>query len=65
MHFDCGDVRSRTSYNVAIAMIAKPMFIAVTFDLGRVTTGKLLFVILGVTIAVTSDLGRVTTSTVS
>ena len=39
--------------------------IAVTSDLGRVTTGKLLFVILGVTIAVTSDLGRVTTSTVS
>ena len=35
---DCGDVRSRTSYNLSTVSIISSAIIVVTFDLGRVTT---------------------------
>ena len=38
--FYCGDVRSRTSYNVNPLNCASCSNIAVTFDLGRVTTSS-------------------------
>ena len=57
----CGDVRSRTSYNFKLSLQTLPTVIAVTSDLGRVTTDKYFFPKLNAGIAVTSDLGRVTT----
>ena len=35
---NCGDVRSRTSYNTALALVEPVLGIVVTSDLGRVTT---------------------------
>ena len=35
---DCGDVRSRTSYNPLTILYVWSYFIVVTSDLGRVTT---------------------------
>ena len=58
---DCGDVRSRTSYNSYLkSRLAVPK-IAVTFDLGRVTTITIFSSPNLFHIAVTFDLGRVTT----
>ena len=57
---NCGDVRSRTSYNPAIPNSRNENKIAVTSDLGRVTT-QLEVLTTPQAIAVTSDLGRVTT----
>ena len=37
-NFYCGDVRSRTSYNCRTVFCNTFSIIAVTFDLGRVTT---------------------------
>ena len=61
---DCGDVRSRTSYNHLAFAHTYLRKIAVTSDLGRVTTLIGFFIFLGSIIAVTSDLGRVTTPTI-
>ena len=61
---DCGDVRSRTSYNEHILCQLLQAHIAVTSDLGRVTTVGYVTGINKVQIAVTSDLGRVTTSNI-
>ena len=38
VRLNCGDVRSRTSYNPNHKLSVRPHNIAVTFDLGRVTT---------------------------
>ena len=38
---NCGDVRSRTSYNFIVQLRINLSHIAVTFDLGRVTTFKI------------------------
>ena len=59
---DCGDVRSRTSYNIFFCVISLLIDIAVTFDLGRVTTWLSIFATSFLLIAVTFDLGRVTTT---
>ena len=40
MSLNCGDVRSRTSYNNRVLGYGSDMNIVVTFDLGRVTTHK-------------------------
>ena len=58
---DCGDVRSRTSYNDTLGSIAKATLIVVTFDLGRVTTLTHGCYNNTPNIVVTFDLGRVTT----
>ena len=58
---DCGDVRSRTSYNSQSVRIQDAEVIVVTSDLGRVTTPSLLGYMMLRFIVVTSDLGRVTT----
>ena len=58
---NCGDVRSRTSYNVANSSGKGRIKIVVTSDLGRVTTVNLSLVEFDEEIVVTSDLGRVTT----
>ena len=58
--FYCGDVRSRTSYNFHSLFFELIKTIAVTFDLGRVTTLSKAPIQI-VWIAVTFDLGRVTT----
>ena len=39
---DCGDVRSRTSYNLGEDQIEGILKIVVTSDLGRVTTGGVI-----------------------
>ena len=57
----CGDIRSRTSYNMSGIMERMPAYIAVTSDLGRVTTSTAYSAKIHSKIAVTSDLGRVTT----
>ena len=57
----CGDVRSRTSYNICKPAFKLSQTIAVTSDLGRVTTRCPTSLITSFFIAVTSDLGRVTT----
>ena len=59
---NCGDVRSRTSYNIFIKTSCSHNKIVVTFDLGRVTTKRALAMIIARAIVVTFDLGRVTTS---
>ena len=41
---DCGDVRSRTSYNTMSKIKDCKLEIVVTFDLGRVTTDKVFTV---------------------
>ena len=61
MEEDCGDVRSRTSYNSATAFAAIASLIVVTSDLGRVTTFFHESAEQKPFIVVTSDLGRVTT----
>ena len=61
MKLHCGDVRSRTSYNANFLATSSTPYIAVTFDLGRVTTFKYLRMANLRLIAVTFDLGRVTT----
>ena len=38
LELDCGDVRSRTSYNALLILNVDVFMIVVTFDLGRVTT---------------------------
>ena len=59
---DCGDVRSRTSYNKDSEHTLQRVGIAVTSDLGRVTTARPYPARKLMCIAVTSDLGRVTTN---
>ena len=59
----CGDVRSRTSYNFRAIVRFHALAIAVTFDLGRVTTTFTGVSSCSIFIAVTFDLGRVTTVT--
>ena len=58
---NCGDVRSRTSYNVAHHDNPSVLKIVVTSDLGRVTTALEKPFNRASCIVVTSDLGRVTT----
>ena len=58
---NCGDVRSRTSYNKKRWPVLEYQPIAVTSDLGRVTTHEVVTGATRAQIAVTSDLGRVTT----
>ena len=58
---DCGDVRSRTSYNNLTRTPVNALIIVVTSDLGRVTTIYYKCLLNASKIVVTSDLGRVTT----
>ena len=58
---NCGDVRSRTSYNSLKEIASTQIKIVVTSDLGRVTTIYLVAHYRSELIVVTSDLGRVTT----